>query len=44
MAKEIEGQFEFLGESTDKYITFPVPIKEELYNGKTITCKNKVYW
>ena len=28
-----------LGENTEKYITFSVPIKKELDNGKTIICK-----
>ena len=35
LAKEFEDQFEFLGENTEKYITFSVPIKKELDNGKT---------
>ena len=39
LAKEFEDQFECLGENTEKYITFSVPIKKELVNGKTITCK-----
>ena len=30
-----------MGENTEKYITFSVPIKKELYNGKTITYKIK---
>ena len=33
LAEEFEGQFECLGENTEKYITFSVPIKEELDNG-----------
>ena len=41
LAKEFDGQFECLGENTEKYITFSVPLKEELDNGKTITCKIK---
>ena len=41
LAKELEGQFECLGENTEKYITFSVPIKKELDNGKTITYKLK---
>ena len=28
-------------ENTEKYITFSVPIKKELGNSKTITCKIK---
>ena len=39
--KEIEGQIECLGENTEKYITFSVPIKKEHDNGKTITHKLK---
>ena len=35
LAEEFEGEFECLGENTEKYITFPVPIKKE------ITKKNK---
>ena len=34
---ECEGQFKCLGENTEKYITFPVPIKKLIDNGKTIT-------
>ena len=41
LAKESEGQFECLGENTEKFITFSVPIKKELDNGKTITYKLK---
>ena len=41
IAKEFEGQFECLGESSEKYIIFSVPIKKELDNGKTITHKLK---
>ena len=41
LAKDFEGQFECLGENTETYITFSVPIKKELGNGKTITCKIK---
>ena len=37
--KEIEGEFECLGENTEKYITFSVPLKKER-DGK-ITCKLK---
>ena len=35
------SQFECLGENTEKYITFSVPIKKENENGKTITYKLK---
>ena len=37
LAKEFKGQFECLGEYTEKYITFSLSIKKELDNGKTIT-------
>ena len=37
--EEFEGQFECLGENTEKYITFSVPIKKEHDNGKTSTYK-----
>ena len=39
LAKEFDGQFECLGENTEKYITFSVPIKKELDNSKTVTYK-----
>ena len=35
LGKEFEGQLEYLGENTEKYITFSVPVKKELVNGKT---------
>ena len=41
LAEKFEGQFECLGENIEKYITFSVPIKKELDNGKTITYKIK---
>ena len=41
LAKEFNGQLECLGENTEKYITFSVPIKKELDNNKTITYKLK---
>ena len=41
LAKEFEGQFECLGENTEKHITFPVPIQKDLDNCKTITYKIK---
>ena len=37
LAKEFEGKCECFGENTEKYITLSVPIKEGLYNSKTIT-------
>ena len=39
LAEEFEGQFERLGENTEKYITFSVPINKGLDNGKSITYK-----
>ena len=41
LAKEFEGRFECLGEITEKYISFSVPIKKEPENGKSITYKIK---
>ena len=41
LLKEFEGQFESLGENTEKYISFSVPIKKQLDNSKTITYKKK---
>ena len=41
MAEEFKGQFECSGENSEKYITFSVPIKKKLDNGKTITYKLK---
>ena len=41
LAKEFEGQFEYLGKNTKKYITFSVPIKKELHKCKIITYKLK---
>ena len=42
LAKEFNGNFECLGENTEKYIAFSVPIKKEYDNGKTIIYKLKV--
>ena len=39
LVKRFEGQFEYLGENTKKYISFSVPIKKELDNGKRIICE-----
>ena len=41
LAEEFKGEFECLGENTEKYITFSVPIREEHDNDKTITYKLK---
>ena len=32
LAEEFEGEFECLGENTEKYITFSIPIKKEITN------------
>ena len=32
LAKEVEGNFECLGENTEKHITFSVPIKKKIDN------------
>ena len=39
--EEFEGQFECLGENTEKYKKFSVPIKKETEKGKTTTYKIK---
>ena len=41
MAEEFKGEFKCLGENTEKYISFSVPIKEEHDNDKTTTYKIK---
>ena len=41
LSEEFKGEFECLGENTEKYISFPVPIKKENGNNKTITYKIK---
>ena len=41
LAKEFDGHLEFLGENTEKYITFLVRIKKELDYGKRITFRLK---
>ena len=41
LAEKFKGQFECLGENTEKYITFSVPIKKENKDGKVITYKIK---
>ena len=42
LTEEFKSQFECLGENTEKYITFPVPIKKEHNNSETITYKIKL--
>ena len=41
LARELKGNFDCLGENTEKYITFSAPIKKVRDNGKTTTCKLK---
>ena len=41
MVKEFKGKFDCLGENTEKYITFSLPIKKELNNDKEIIYKLK---
>ena len=41
LAEEFKGQYKCLGENTEKYITFSVPIKKENDNGEIITYKLK---
>ena len=41
LEEEFEGQFECLGENTEKYKKFSVPIKKETEKGKTTTYKIK---
>ena len=42
LVKEFDGNFECLGENTEKYITFSVPIKKKIENKDLeITCKIK---
>ena len=41
LAKEFEDQFDCLGENIEKDITFSVPIKKELDNGKSFKYKLK---
>ena len=41
LAREFKGNFECLGENTEKYITFSVPIKKEHDNGKPSIYKPK---
>ena len=41
LAEEFKGQFNCLGENTEKYTTFSVPIKKENDIGETILYKIK---
>ena len=39
LAEEFKGEFKWLGENTEEYITFSVPLKKENNNGEIITYK-----
>ena len=39
LAGEFKEQSEWLGENTEKYIIFSVPVKKDNEHGKTITLK-----
>ena len=41
LVEYFEGQLRYLGENTEKYITFLVPVKKENESGRTITYKIK---
>ena len=41
MAKKFKGKFECLGENTEKYITYSVPIEKEGDDGKPTVYKIK---
>ena len=41
LAEEFKGNFDCLGENTEKYITLLAPIKKNLNNDKAITYKLK---
>ena len=41
LAIEFNGEINCIGNNMEKYITFSVPIKKELNNGKTVTYKLK---
>ena len=41
IAEEFKGEFERLGENTEKYITFSVPLQKENDNGEMTTYKLK---
>ena len=52
LAKELEGELECLGENTEKYKTYSVPLEKEVTkidknsneSVVTISYKNKIYW
>ena len=41
LAKEFDGQLECVGENTENYINFSVPLSKEFDNGKNITYRLK---
>ena len=41
LAEEFKSQFEYLGENTEKYIAFSVPIKKKLLIMKMTTVKKR---
>ena len=41
LAEKLQEQIECLGENTEEYISFSVPIKKGLDNGKSVTYKIK---
>ena len=43
LAKEFKGNFDCLGENTEKYITFSVLIKKEFKNGKNKNMQVKIH-
>ena len=42
LAKEFDSQLKYLGENTEKYIGFSVPIKKELDNNKKKYVQTKI--
>ena len=42
LVKEFEGNFDCLGENTEKYITFSVPIKKKIENKASIEINYKI--
>ena len=43
LAEQFEGELRCLGENTEKYITFSLPIKKELDNDNNNYIQTKVY-
>ena len=42
LVKEFDGKFEYLGENTEKCITFSVPVKKEIKKRKKLKKKKKI--